>query len=1032
MKKNSVYRSWKPFIYPLILGIYLNSISPTLAHNPFPNNNNNNNNNRERPQTKRCALVPLRYDKQQNQISGTITDGTSPLPGVTISIKGKRNNTVSSNFNGQYTLTATATDTLMVSFIGFKSTIVPINGRKTVNIQLQEDITSLQEVHVNAGYYTVKESERTGSISKITAKDIETQPVNNPLAAMQGRMSGVNIIQSTGIPGGGFNIQIRGINSIRSDGNEPLYVVNGLPYSSQSLGDSTIASTAILGVTNPLNNLNPADIESIVVLKDADATAIYGSRGANGVVLITTKKGKAGETKFNINASTTVGKITRTIDLMHTPQYLAMRAEAFSNDGITQYPDDAYDSNGTWDQNRYTDWKKELIGGTAFINNVQTSISGGNPNTQYLLSGTYRKETTVFPGESYYRKGAAHSSITHKSDNKRFYLNFSADYSSDKNTLPGRDLTANAYALAPNAPALYDAAGNLNWEHGTFNNPLAYLQATYLNSMQNLIANTLLTYKVLPDLELKTSLGYNNTSVSQSYTRPTSMFNPFDNSTHEASLYLNTGNGKSWIFEPQLSYEKRWGKTAMNFLIGTTFQNQKTTQLAQSGSGFTTDALINNLDAAARVSVLNHRVVEYNYTAGFARLNLNFKEKYFINLTGRRDGSSRFGPQNRFANFAAIGVAWLVSNESFLKNNGVLSFAKFRGSYGITGNDQIGDYQYLDTYEVSRYLYDGVIGLTPARLFNPNFGWETNKKIEVAIELGFLNDNIFLTVAYFKNRSASQLVGVPLPGTTGFASIQSNLDATVQNTGFELELRTVNFRKKDFSWTTTLNLTVPKNKLMAFPNLESSTYANSLVVGESLFIKKVFNYTGIDPDSGAYTFQDYNGDGQITFDSDRQKITDTAPQYYGGFGNQLSYKNWGFDFLFQYVRQQGKNYLYSSSLAGTVTNQPVEIGNHFPINGTGAIAQQYTTGDNSAVVDAFYNFIESDAAFSDASFIRLKSVNLSYTIPSEWSKTFTGRVYLQTQNLFTFTHYRGADPENQSTTTVPPLRQFTLGFQLGF
>ncbi len=1010
MKNISLNKGLGVLWYPLILGLYL-CCNPAQANNRLRQN---------------------QLQRQQNQISGTITDGTSPLPGVIISIKGKRNNTVNSDFNGQYILSAIATDTLMVSFIGFKTAIVPINGRKTVNIQLQEDITSLQEVRVNAGYYSVKEKERTGSIAKITSKDIEKQPVNNPLAAMQGRMSGVNIIQSTGIPGGGFNIQIRGINSIRRDGNEPLYIVNGLPYSSQSLGDTTTASTAILGVTNPLNTINPSDIESIEVLKDADATAIYGSRGANGVVLISTKKGKAGETKFNINAFTTVGKVTRTLDLMNTPQYLAMRAEAFSNDGITQYPDDAYDINGTWDQNRYTDWKKEMIGGTAYINNVQASVSGGNPNTQYLLSATYRKETTVFPGESNYSKGVVHSSISHKSADKRFNLNFSADYSSDKNTLPGRDLTARAYALAPNAPALYDAAGNLNWEEGTFDNPLAYLQATYLNSMQNLIANTLLSYQILPRLELKTSLGYNNTSLSQSYTRPTSIFNPFDTSTHEASLYLSSGNGKSWIIEPQLSYEKSWGKIAMNFLIGTTFQNQKTTQLAQSGSGFTSDALINNLDAATRVSVLNHKVVEYNYTAAFARLNLNFKEKYFINLTGRRDGSSRFGPENRFASFGAIGAAWLVSNESFLKSNEVLSFAKFRGSYGITGNDQIGDYQYLDTYEVSRYLYDGVVGLTPARLFNPNFGWETNKKMEVAIELGFLKDNIFLTAAYFKNQSSSQLVGVPLPGTTGFASIQSNLDATVQNTGFELELRTVNFRKKDFSWTTTLNLTVPKNKLMAFPNLESSTYANSLVVGESLFINKVFNYTGIDPDSGAYTFQDYNGDGQITFDSDRQKVVDTAPKYYGGFGNQLSYKNWGFDFLFQYVKQQGKNYLYSSSLAGTFTNQPAEIGNHFPLNGTGAIAQQYTTGDNSAVVDAFYNFIESDAAFSDASFIRLKSVNLSYTIPSAWSKNFTGRVYLQAQNLFTFTHYRGADPENQSTTTLPPLRQFTLGFQLGF
>lgn len=1010
MNKFSLNKGLGALWYSLIFSLYL-CCTPAQANNRLRQNQS---------------------QQQQNQISGTITDGTNPLPGVTVAVKGQLKMVVS-DFDGKFTITVSSTDILIFTYVGFKTIAVPVEGRTVINIKMQEDATALQEVRINAGYYTVKESERTGSIAKISAKDIEKQPVNNPLAAMQGRMTGVNITQNTGLPGGGFSIQVRGLNSIRNEGNTPLYIVNGLPYSSQSLGDPTIASTAILGVTNPLNNINPADIESIEVLKDADATAIYGSRGANGVVLITTKKGKAGETRFNINAFTTVGKVTRTLDLMNTKQYLAMRAEAFDNDGYSNYPADAYDINGTWDQDRATDWKKELIGGTAFINNVQVSVSGGNTNTQYLLSGTYRKETTVFPGDSHYGKGAVHSSITHQSADKRFNLNFSADYSGDKNTLPGADLTAQAYTLAPNAPSLYDASGNLNWENGTFNNPLAFLQGLYLTAAQNLIANTMLSYKVLPSLELKTSLGYNDTRLSQTYTSPTTKYSPFDSSNHEAALYLSTGNGRSWIIEPQLSYQKTWGEATMNFLVGTTFQNQKTTQLAQSGTGFTSDALINSLAAATTISVLNHQVTQYNYTAAFARANLNWKGKYFVNLTGRRDGSSRFGPENRFANFGAVGAAWLFSKESFFKkDNSFLSFGKLRASYGITGNDQIGDYQYLDTYEVSPYVYNGVVGLTPSRLYNPNFGWETNKKLEASIELGFFKDNIFLTAAYFKNRSSNQLVGVPLPGTAGFASIQSNLDATVQNTGFELELRTVNFRKKDFSWTTTLNLTVPKNKLMAFPNLESSTYANSLVVGESLFIHKVFNYTGIDPNTGAYTFEDYNGDGQITYDDDRQAIVDTSPQYYGGFGNQLSYKNWGLDFLFQYVKQQGKNYLYTSSLAGTAVNQPIEITTHFPQDGAGAISQQYTVGDNATVVDAYFNFTSSNAGFSDASFVRMKSISLSYTIASIWSKTVTGKLYLQGQNLLTFTHFRGADPESQSTTSLPPLRQFTVGFQLGF
>lgn len=674
-----------------------------------------------------------------------------------------------------------------------------------------------------------------------------------------------------------------------------------------------------------------------------------------------------------------------------------------------------------------------MIGGTSYINNLQASVSGGNTNTQYLLSGTHRKETTVFPGDSHYAKTSFHNSVTHQSEDKRFNLNFSADYSTDKNTLPGRDLTSRAYTLAPNAPVLFDSNGNLNWENGTYNNPLAFLNGEYLTTNQNLIANALLSYKLLQGLEAKTSLGFNDTRLSQNVTTPLSVYSPFDTNEHQSSLLVSNGNGRSYIFEPQLNYQKLWRNLDMNFLIGTTFQNQKTTKLAQSGSGFTSDALINSLAAAARVTVLNHEVTEYKYNALFARVNMNWREKYIINLTGRRDGSSRFGPDNRFANFGAVGAAWLFSNEPiFEAHDAIISFGKLRGSYGITGNDLIGDYQYLDTYQISPYIYDGVAGLLPSRLYNPNFGWETNKKFELALELGFFRDNIFLSTAWFKNRSSNQLVGIPLPGTTGFSTIQSNFDATVENTGFELELRSANLKSKGFSWTTTLNLTIPKNKLVDFPNLESSTYANLLVVGESLFIKKLFNYTGIDPTTGAYTFQDFNGDGQLTYEDDRQAIADTSPDYFGGLGNQLTYKNWGFDCLFQFVKQQGRNYLYTSSLAGSFVNQPAEIANHFPQDGADAISQQYTTGQNGDLVAGYYNLIDSNAAFSDASYVRLKSISLSYVIPTAWSKTFSGKIYFQGQNLLTFTNFRGVDPENQSLTSLPPLRQFTVGLQLGF
>ncbi|GAA4027215.1 TonB-dependent receptor [Flavobacterium cheonhonense] len=981
-----------------------------------------------------CFAQNQPYDSAQGKpttITGTVTDANGVLPGVTVTVKGTNQSTITDS-TGKYTIMMRQEGVLVFSYIGYKMTEVAVNGKTSINVTMKEDATTLQEVTVNAGYYTVKEKERTGSIAKITAKEIEKQPVSNPLAAMQGRLSGVNIIQNSGLPGGRFSIQVRGLNSIRTDGNDPLYVVDGVPYSSQSLGDNTISSAAITGMVNPLNMINPADIESIEVLKDADATAIYGSRGANGVILITTKKGKTAKTSFAVNAFSTVGKVARELTMMNTAQYLAMRTEAFANDNIATYPNGAYDVNGAWDQSRYTNWRKELMGGTANINSAQASVSGGSPNTQFMVSGTYRKETTVFPGDAHYGRGAVHSSITHKSEDNKFSINFSADYAGDKNTLPGRDLTSRAYSLAPNAPALYDDNGNLNWQNGTWINPLATMQGDYITTNQNLVANTLLSYKIIPDLEAKASLGYNEVRSTQNVTVPLSVYSPFDTSNHEALLMVNNGSGRSYIFEPQLHYGKKWHKLETKVMVGATFQSQKTTKLAQTGSGFTSDALINSLAAATTVRVLNHTVTDYKYSALFTRVNFDWDNRYLLNLTGRRDGSSRFGPANRYANFGAVGAAWIFSREKWFKErNSVLSFGKLRASYGTTGNDQIGDYQYLDTYQVSPYLYDGVVGLTPARLFNPDFGWETNTKFEVAAELGFFKDRIFLSAAYFKNRSSNQLIGVPLPGTTGFPTIQSNFDATVENTGLEIELRTENLKSKDFSWTTNLNLTTPKNTLVAFPNLELSTYANLLVVGESLFITKGYDYTGIDPVTGTYTFRDYNGDGQIST-LDKQAIMDTAPDFYGGLSNQIQYKNWNLDFLFQFVKQQGRNYYQTSPLAGSMANLPADFTSHFPDNGTTSVSQIYTTGQNSAAVDAYYNFIESNATVSDASYVRLKSMSISYSIPSRWSKAFSAKIYLQGQNLLTFTHYKGIDPENQSMSSLPPLKQFTLGVQLGF
>ncbi|MDX6187820.1 SusC/RagA family TonB-linked outer membrane protein [Flavobacterium sp. Fl-318] len=968
---------------------------------------------------------------QQLQITGTITDGTLPLAGVTIKVKGATTSVVS-DFDGKYSITAHSTDTLIFSYLGYKTIELIVGNRKVIDVKMFDDTTSLREVTVNAGYYKVKDKERTGSISKIGSKDIEKQPVTNVLAAMQGRMAGVNITQNTGVAGGGFDIQIRGQNSLRSDGNRPLYIIDGVPYSSDAVG-SDLTGIVLPGPTSPLNSINPTDIESIEVLKDADATAIYGSRGANGVVLITTKKGKEGKTRFTANVSGGFGSVTRLMKLMDTQQYLQMRKEAFVNDGILYGPAD-YDVNGTWDQNRYTDWQEVLIGGTSEISDVQASISGGSSGTQFLINGNFHKETTVFPGNYNYRKGNLHANLNHESENKKFHINFSMGYTAQQNNQPGIDITQEAILLPPNAPALYDSQGNLNWENSTWNNPLSNLEGKYTSRSNDLFANSLLSYNILPNLISKISFGFTDTRFDDSRTQPSTMYDPaYGLGSEYSSIYVNNTVRKSWIIEPQISWSKKFGKAKTEVLIGSTFQQQTTNQLVQEANGFSSNSLIYNLSSAFHVFDLVDSESVYKYQAFFGRFNFSLNERYILNFTGRRDGSSRFGPGRQFATFGAIGSAWLFSNETFVKEKlGFLSFGKLRVSYGTTGNDQIGDYQFLDTYGSSGNNYGGVNGLEPTRLFNPNFGWETNKKLELALETGFLKDRIFITAGWYSNRSSNQLVGIPLPATTGFNSIQANLDATVQNRGIELTLRTVNFQKESFNWTSSFNLTIARNKLLSFPDLQGSTYENQFVIGQPLNIKKVYHYTGIDPTTGIYQFEDFNKDGLITAAEDKQSIRDLNPKYFGGFQNTITYKNWQLDFLFQFVNQLNYSGSYSTGLPGAMANQPVTVLNHWQNPGDTATYQQYTTGVNSEAMNAFYKFYASDAMISDASYIRLKNLSLSYTIPEQWLKGVKCRLVFQGQNLFTITSYKGADPESRFTTSLPPLRVFTTGLQLTF
>lgn len=972
----------------------------------------------------------------QGTISGTVTDASGePLAGANIVVESTNIGTMS-GFDGSFTIQASGTDMLVFSMIGFKSLSVPIGGREEVLVSMEEDVTLLGEVVLNAGYYSVSEKERTGNIAVVKAEAMEKQPVGNPLAAIQGRMSGVNIVQNSGVPGGGFQVEVRGRNFINGV-SHPLYIVDGVPFGSQSMGDFQISGQIVGGNISPLNAINPNDIESIEVLKDADATAIYGSRGANGVVLITTKKGRAGQVRFDARLSTTMGSVSHFLDLLNTQQYLEIRREGIENDGLTpQLEGPIFDffwpDVKLWDNDRYTDWQDVLIGGTAYRYNTQLSVSGGSESTQFLVSGAYQKETTVFPGDANYQRANVHSNMNHVSSDGRFKINLSTSYAHEDNLMPRTDFTAKAYSLEPNAPALYDDEGNLNWENNTWDNPLASLEERFGSLSKTLISNARVSYAIRPNLELSSSLGFTNYRLDTYRAMPSSARNPGNGLTPQnySNLTTNTTQRESWIIEPQLHWNKEWRKFSLDMLVGTTFQRETTERLLLKGSGFPSNALLLNMAAAQEIETLSNTDSEYSYNAVFGRVNLKLLDRYILNLTGRRDGSSRFGPGKQFGNFGAIGLAWIFSKESWFSEGSVLSFGKLRASYGTTGSDNIGDYRYLDTYTVTGNVYDGTTVVEPTGIFNPQFGWEANQKLEAAMELGFFNDRLFLNASWYRNRSSNQLVGIPLAATTGFSELTGNFDAVVENTGVEVDLRSVDIGSGNFKWSTNLNLTVPRNKLVAFDGLETSTFANRYVVGEPLTILKLYHALGVDPETGLYRFEDYDGDGNYSSTGDREWIEDLTPKWYGGLGNSFSYGNLSLDVFFQFKKQKAFNTLRFDATPGFKGNTSVELYDRWQEVGDESPFQRSSAGmvggeDLGALQQ------ESSAAVSDASFLRLRSVSLSYKIPFS-GKGMDVNVYLQGQNLWTLTDYKGPDPEQPTNSRLPALRQLTLGLEVSF
>lgn len=983
----------------------------------------------------------------------TNADG-QPLEGASISIKNNKNVGLTSA-EGVFSLNVTEGDVLIVSFVGYQTKEVKITSSMLTGgllaINLIPDVESLQEVVINKGYYTEARKFSTGNVATITSKEIEQQPVQNPLLALQGRVPGVEITQNTGMSEGAVTIRIEGRNSILS-GLDPLVVVDGVPYPTQLKTMDIVGSYEnIVGGGSPLSYINPSDIESITVLKDADATSIYGSRAANGAILITTKKGKVGPAKLSVNLQQGWGKVTRHIDMMNTRQYLDMRYEALRNDGInlaTQTPSKRNYDLTVWDTTRYTDWQKELLGGTAKYSNVNASLSGGSGIMQYRIGLTFNRQTTVFPGKFDDKSGNLNFSVSGGSANQKLRVQLSGTYGIYDNHLPGVDLTQQALLLEPNAPALYNADGTLNWQpnaagSSTWNNPLAYTQSMeFKNVSKNLLSNAKISYHLIPGMEVSSNFGYSQ--LQSNYYSPTRIqvyppeYAPFVNRTAS----YGTRNMVSWIVEPQLQYNKTIGKGKLDGLLGGTFIQNTGETLSLDGTGYDNDQVMKNISAANSIKLNAYSYNQYNYDAVFARLNYIWNQKYVVNLTGRHDGSSRFGGNNKFHSFWSAGIGWIFSEEKWIqKNLPFINYGKLRTSYGTTGNDQISDFSFASYYGYlpNDISYQNTRGVYATNISNPNLQWEQTDKWQAGLDLGFLSNRVLLNATYVKNRSSNQLIPYILPSISGFTSFTENFPATIENSSWELSLNSTNIQGRDFKWTTSFNLTIPKNKLVSFPNIEKTSYASAnsgLVIGKPLGVVTTYALAGVDPATGKYIVYDKGGNPTTSpTTSDLTNIVSTVPAFYGGFQNSFSYKGFQLDFIFQFIRKRGPREMYyynvntirPGTFSNGASNQSVSVLNRWQKPGDNAEIAKYTTGNIAlwaGLSDAYYTY--------DASYIRLKNLSLSWTLPKTWLQRAhleNARLYFQGQNLVTISNFSGLDPETGSIR-LPPLQMWTIGLQM--
>ncbi|WP_130856846.1 SusC/RagA family TonB-linked outer membrane protein [Olivibacter jilunii] len=990
---------------------------------------------------------------QERSLQGMVTNAKTkePLPGVGIKTKDGTKSSVT-DAEGHFRIVVSQnTKSLVISSIGYETKEVPVLQQGLLRIELVEQEQSLDEVVV-VGYGTQTKRAVTGAVASISHEKFQDRSFSNVAQSLAGQLAGVNISQSQGAPGQSPNIRIRGTSSITA-GTNPLYVVDGMPIENFNL-----------------NNINPQDIESVEVLKDASSAAIYGSRGANGVVLVTTKLGKAGTTHVGFNYEYGIQKVSRRIDLMDAQQYIQYYIDAHNNGWINsgegrsasdpnsvrtkpfQIPEDFTDPVKRAALGTGTDWQ-DVMFRTAPSHQAQLSVSGGTEKTQFLFSGNYLDQEAVLD-QNYLKRLTLRSNIRQQvSDRFAIGLNLGVTgvYDRTEGTEGKSDVISLGLQSAPIFP-VYNENGNLGFKDPNSSwyrfaqytdlqlwHPYSLTRELYKqNKSFNTLGNAFAEYTILDGLKFKTSINANLLNTRYE------MFWNKDQKYGYSSALPAQGNANSrfmlnWLSENTLNYDKQFNDHGLAVLLGYTVQKQRDEYQALSAGNFP-----NNLVPTLNAGTVNggtSLAYEWAMISYLGRVNYNFKNRYFLSAVLRRDGSSRFGANNRFGYFPSISGGWVISDEQFFESVKAINNLKLRASYGATGNNQIPNYGQIGLLGASNYVYGSELatGLMLTNIPNPDLRWERTNMLNLGVDVAFLQDRFRLSAEFYHSVTNDLLLNVPVPDITGFATQLTNA-GKLRNRGFELNINSRNI-DRDFKWSTDFNLSLNRNKVLQLgPGNAPLLYTDYVVQVKTEVGQPISNFFGYIYD-GVYKNQaeieaspargdgftkpgdpkirDVDGDGRIT-EADRTIIGNNQPDFIVGLNNSFSFKGIELSFLFQ------------GSFGGEITNQLVRFNGIWNAgrNAFAKVANYWKSesdpGDGwhfkPTVDPKGYQERFSSYWVEDATFVRLKNIRISYALPQRWvSKTPAKgiRIFANAENVYLWSKYTNYDPENttyQSTS----------------